>query len=113
MLEGNPLQTPFDHLRREPYGDLAIVQFLHVDIGELDLTGASLVEVRNFIDEPLLHFLITFTYPIFLQIPPLLLRHTEKLTALNLNDNALKTLPNNFVELQNLRVLLLDNNLFR
>jgi hypothetical protein len=45
-LGGEPPSTPFDHLRREPYGDLAVVQFLHVDIGELDLTGASLVEVR-------------------------------------------------------------------
>lgn len=48
VLEGNPLQSPFDHLRREPYGDLAVVHFLHVDIGELDLTGASLVEVCFF-----------------------------------------------------------------
>ena len=39
------METPFDQLRREPYGDLAVVQFLHVNIGELDLTGASLVEV--------------------------------------------------------------------
>jgi len=90
VLEGNPLETPFDQLRREPYGDLAVVQFLHVNIGELDLTGASLVE-----------------------IPPLLLRHSTTLTALNLNDNALKTLPSNFVEMQALRVLLLDNNLLR
>lgn len=48
VLEGNPLQTPFDHIRREPYGDLAVIQFLHVDIGELDLTGASIVEVRMY-----------------------------------------------------------------
>jgi len=47
VLEGNPLQTPFDHLRREPYGDLAVVQFLHIETGELDLTGASLVEARR------------------------------------------------------------------
>ena len=66
MLEGNPLQTPFDHLRREPYGDLAVVQFLHVDIGELDLTGASLVEVRNFSMSPFfVHSLITFTSHFF------------------------------------------------
>jgi len=90
ILEGNPLQSPFDHLRREPYGDLAVVQFLHVEGGELDLTGASLVE-----------------------IPVLLLRHSNKLTALNLSDNALKSLPKRFVELQALRILLLDNNLLR
>ena len=57
VLEGNPLQTHFDHLRREPYGDLAVAQFLHVDIGELDLTGASLVEVRDFCRCRLLSFL--------------------------------------------------------
>jgi len=90
LLEGNPLQSPFDHLRREPYGDMAVKHFLDTQVVELDLTGASLVEV-----------------------PPLLMRHGDGLSALNMNDNALKTLPQTFAEIKNLRYLSLDNNLLQ
>jgi len=90
LLEGNPLQSPFDHLRREPYGDMAVKHFLDTEVIELDLTGASLVEV-----------------------PPLLMRHANSLAALNLNDNALKTLPDSFADMKALHYLSLDNNLLQ
>lgn len=44
-LDANPLLAPFDALRREPYGDLAIVQFLDPFLSELDLTGCGFVEL--------------------------------------------------------------------
>ena len=44
-LDGNPLLPPFDALRREPYGDLSIVQFLDPFLSELDLTGCGFVEL--------------------------------------------------------------------
>ena len=48
-----------------------------------------------------------------LQVPPLLMRHGDGLSALNMNDNALKTLPQTFAEIKNLRYLSLDNNLLQ
>ena len=44
-LDANPLLPPFDALRREPYGDLAIVHFLDPFLSELDLTGCGFVEL--------------------------------------------------------------------
>ena len=38
-LAGNPLAVPYSELRREPFGDLAIVSFLDRYVQELDLTG--------------------------------------------------------------------------
>ena len=39
------LQAPFHQVRRDPYGDLAIVAFLDAQAVELDLTGCQFTEL--------------------------------------------------------------------
>ena len=89
-LEGNPLEPPFNQVRRQPYGDLAIVAFLDSQAVELDLAGCS-----------------------FMDLPESLTTHSRELRALNLSDNILHTLPEWSTGFQNLTSLVLDNNRFR
>lgn len=89
-LEGNPLEYPFRQLRCDDFGNARTVHFLNTDIQELNLSQAALVD-----------------------IPPLLLRHTQHLQALNLASNRIKMLPDEFSELKMLTNLTLDNNGFK
>ena len=86
-LENNPLKGPFKDIRREPYGDMAIVAFLDTYVTNLDLSGCS-----------------------FAAVPDLLSRHADNLETLNLSDNLLLGLPDYISMFQGLSSLVLDNN---
>lgn len=88
-LDGNPLVRPFSQVRRQPYGDLAIVAFLDSQAIDLDLTGCALQD-----------------------LPCSMTRHAKELQTLNLSDNILHSLPDSFATFQALTSLVLDNNRF-
>jgi hypothetical protein len=48
-LAGNPLELPYSAVRREPYGDLAIVSFLDRYTQELDLSGCGFEEMPSLV----------------------------------------------------------------
>ena len=46
-LDGNPLEFPFDQVRRQPYGDLAIVSFLDSQVSEFPSHSLPLTKLSD------------------------------------------------------------------
>lgn len=87
-LEGNPLEYPFSHVIRPPYGAMAAFHLLDGSIESLDLSNANLPDLPDAIVS----------------------LHRDKLLEINLSNNVMVMLPYRMAELSALRSITVDAN---